>query len=61
LTTVDPDLGVRSSDQEPLNTLKSYRQNKELYGNSPQFGIHICLDEENKEISSISIDDELII
>ena len=60
MTTIDPDLGAKSSDQEPLKTLKTYRLNKEVYGSSPQFGIHISLDDDN-ENSLISIDDKLIV
>ena len=60
MTTIDPDLGAKSSDQEPLKTLKTYRLNKEVYGSSPQFGIHISLDD-NNENSLISIGDKLIV
>jgi len=44
LTTVDPEKGIKSADQEPLKTLKTYRMNKELYGLSPMFGVNATVD-----------------
>ncbi|KAG3258054.1 mitochondrial amidoxime reducing component 1, transcript variant X1 [Ictidomys tridecemlineatus] len=47
LTTVDPDTGIMSRE-EPLETLKSYRQcdpsEQKLYGKSPLFGQYFALD-----------------
>lgn len=59
LTTVDPDIGVKSDDQEPLKTLKEYRTNKEIYGVSPMFGINVAIDQTG-ETSKISIGDTII-
>ena len=47
LTTVDPDLGDKNKEHEPLTTLRKYRMNKEVYGFSPMFGINIVLDDEH--------------
>lgn len=39
-TNVDPESGVKRSDNEPLNTLKSYRKIPGL-GDAPAMGIHL--------------------
>lgn len=44
LTTVNPQIGERNPDGEPLKTLEEYRSNKEMYGVSPMFGIHFSPD-----------------
>ena len=60
LTSVNPETGVKNKDQEPLKTLKTYRQNKELYGLSPMLGICIvCIDFESQADKCISIGDKL--
>lgn len=59
LTCVDPITGVRSADMQPLNTLKTFRTNKELYGHSPMFGIHCTLHNNPgvDDLLSISVND----
>ncbi len=42
---MDPDKGEKDKNQQPLKTLKEYRMNKELYGDSPMFGINIAGDD----------------
>ena len=58
LTTVDPDTGIKNKEQEPLQTLKSYRQDKEKYNTSPMFGINIVLDCD-QDNSYISVGDRI--
>lgn len=60
LTTVNPDTGVKSKDMEPLNTLKSFRINKEKYGFSPLFGINIVLEENSAEIFTAKVGDPIV-
>ncbi|XP_041353379.1 mitochondrial amidoxime reducing component 2-like [Gigantopelta aegis] len=43
MTTVDPELGVKSSDGEPLKTLKSFRCFAP-YGTFPCFGVNATVD-----------------
>jgi len=49
LTTIDPETGVRSTNNEPINTLKKYRKLKDpahiqLEGDSPVLGINMGLE-----------------
>ncbi|XP_002739129.1 mitochondrial amidoxime-reducing component 1-like [Saccoglossus kowalevskii] len=48
MTTVNPETGVMSEKNEPLNTLKTYRKCKEedkpLYRNAPLLGVHLGID-----------------
>jgi len=49
-TTVNPTQGTKDKDMEPLKTLKSYRsaknkQERELYGESPLFGVNLGIDD----------------
>lgn len=46
-TNIDPDTAERNPDQEPLTTLKSYRQ-FEKTGESPVMGIHLGVREYGK-------------
>lgn len=59
LTTVDPNNGVRDPKMEPLNTLKTFRTNKELYGTSPMFGIHCALHDNSQKDLEININDKI--
>jgi len=43
-TTVDPDSGLKSKDQQPLKTLRNYRMNEEIDTSGPLFGIYLNLD-----------------
>lgn len=42
LTTIDPYLGERNKDEEPIKTLKTFRVFPEI-GKSPVFGVHLGL------------------
>ncbi|KAL0819758.1 hypothetical protein ABMA28_007803 [Loxostege sticticalis] len=59
LTTIDPETGVRNAKTEPLETLKSYRQIKDLEvrksaGNSPRMGLQMALRSGPGEVVSIN-------
>jgi uncharacterized protein YcbX len=48
LTTVNPDTGILSKEMQPLKKLREYRlapegRLRDLYGNSPLFGVHLAL------------------
>lgn len=48
LTTVDPDTGEKDKQQEPLETLKSFRLKQDLYGVKPILGINFVYEGEEK-------------
>ena len=64
-TTVHPTQGTKDKDMEPLKTLRSYRsaktkQDQELYGNSPLFGINLAIDD-NLAGRSITVGEKVFI
>ncbi|XP_070565573.1 mitochondrial amidoxime-reducing component 1-like [Ptychodera flava] len=50
VTTVDPDTGKFSNNNDPMKTLKTYRmckpEDKALYHDAPLFGVHLAIDQQ---------------
>ncbi|KAF2899113.1 hypothetical protein ILUMI_07067 [Ignelater luminosus] len=62
ITTIDPDTGIKATDEEPLKTLKSYRKSKDVTkidfeGDDPVMGIYLAL----KRDGEIKIGDTVFI
>lgn len=58
MTTVIPDKGIKSPDQQPLKTLQGYRLEEERYGLEPKFGINLTSKDEG---NTIHVGDEIIL
>ncbi|CAF1253716.1 unnamed protein product [Adineta ricciae] len=53
LPTVDPKTGIKDPDQEPWNTLRSYRLKPDIYRDKALFGIDLAPTDEKNNISGI--------
>ncbi|CAH0756315.1 unnamed protein product [Diatraea saccharalis] len=59
LTTLDPETGSRNSNNEPLQTLRGYRQHdneliRKAFGNSPRMGLQLALRSESGGVISVN-------
>jgi len=64
-TTINPTQGTKDKDMEPLKTLRTYRsaqtkKEKELYGDSPLFGVNLGIDDQMVD-SSIQVGERVFI